>query len=39
MAAEQNGRRGFVMEYDPKFVDVIVDRWEQFTGMKAKKIN
>lgn len=38
MAAEQNGRRGFVMEYDPKFVDVIVDRWEQFTGMKAKKI-
>lgn len=37
MAAEQNGRRGFVMEYDPKFVDVIVDRWEQFTGMKAKK--
>lgn len=25
MAAEQNGRRGFVMEYDPKFVDVIVD--------------
>ena len=39
MAAEQNGRRGFVMEYDPKFVDVIVDRWEQFTGMKAKKVN
>lgn len=39
MAAEQNGRRGFVMEYDPKFVDVIVDRWEQFTGMKAKKIS
>lgn len=38
MAAEQNGRRGFVMEYDPRFVDVIVDRWEQFTGMKAKKI-
>lgn len=38
MAAEQNSRRGFVMEYDPKFVDVIVDRWEQFTGMKAKKI-
>lgn len=38
MAAEQNGRRGFVMEYDPKFVDVIVDRWEQFTGMKAKRI-
>lgn len=38
MAAEQNGRRGFVMEYNPRFVDVIVDRWEQFTGMKAKKI-
>lgn len=35
MAAEQNGRRAFCMEYDPKYTDVIVDRWEQFTGEKA----
>lgn len=35
MAAEQNGRKAYVMEFDPKYVDVIIDRWEQFTGEKA----
>lgn len=35
IAAEQNGRTAYVMEYDPKYVDVIIDRWEQFTGKKA----
>lgn len=35
IAAEQNGRTAFCMEYDPKFVDVIIDRWEKFTGGKA----
>lgn len=35
MAAEQNGRHAFCMEYDPKYTDVIVDRWEKFTGEKA----
>lgn len=35
MAAEQNGRNAFVVEFDPRFVDVIIDRWEQFTGEKA----
>ena len=39
MACEQNGRNAFVMEYDPKFVDVIIDRWESFTGEKAVLIN
>ena len=39
IAAEQNGRRAFCMEYDPKFVDVIVDRWEKFTGRKAVLLN
>lgn len=34
LAAEQNGRNAFCMEYDPKYVDVIVDRWEKFTGKK-----
>ena len=39
MACEQNGRNAFVMEYDPKFVDVIIDRWETFTGEKAVLLN
>lgn len=24
-----------MMEFDPKYVDVIINRWEQFTGKKA----
>lgn len=39
MAAEQNGRKAFCMEFDPKFVDVIIDRWEKFTGKKAVLLN
>lgn len=39
MACEQNGRTGYVMEYDPKYVDVIVNRWEAFTGEKAVLLN
>lgn len=39
MACEQNGRRGYSMEYDPRYVDVIVDRWEKFTGEKAVLLN
>lgn len=35
IAAEQNDRTAYVMEYDPKFVDVIINRWETFTGEKA----
>ena len=35
IACEQNGRRAYVMEYDPAYVDVIIDRWETFTGKKA----
>lgn len=36
IAAEQNGRTGYCMEYDPKYVDVIIDRWEKLTGEKAE---
>lgn len=39
MACEQNSRRGYVMEFDPRYVDVIIDRWEQFTGKKAVLLN
>lgn len=35
MACEQNGRDACVMEYDSKYVDVIIKRWENFTGEKA----
>lgn len=28
-----------MMEYDPKYVDVIIARWEQFTGQKAELLN
>ena len=38
IAAEQNGRNAFCMEFDPKFVDVIIDRWETFTGKTAELI-
>ena len=35
IACEQLNRRCYMMEIDPKYVDVIIDRWEQFTGEKA----
>lgn len=35
IAAEQNGRRAYCMELDPKYVDVIIDRWEKFAGRRA----
>lgn len=39
MACEQDGRNAFIMEFDPRFVDVIIDRWESFTGQKAVLLN
>lgn len=39
IACEQNGRISFNMELDPKYVDVIIDRWENFTGRKAVLVN
>lgn len=35
MACEQNGRNAYCMELDPRYVDVIIKRWEMFTGEKA----
>jgi len=36
IGAEQTGRKAFLMELDPKYCDVIVQRWENFTGRKAE---
>jgi DNA modification methylase len=38
IAAEQTGRRSFLMELDLLYCDVIVQRFETFTGTKAKRI-
>lgn len=38
IAAEQLNRKAFVMEIDTHYCDVIISRWESFTGQKAEKI-
>ena len=38
IACEQLNRKCYMMELDPKYVDVIINRWETFTGKKAVKI-
>lgn len=38
IAAEQTDRTCYMMEMDPKYVDVIIKRWENLTGEKAVKI-
>ena len=39
IAAEKLQRKCYGMELDEKYCDVIIERWEQFTGNKAEKIN
>ena len=39
IACEQLNRTCYMMELDPKYIDVIIERWEQLTGEKAVKIN
>ncbi len=38
IAAEQTGRKAFLMKLDALYCDVIVQRFEQFTGTKAERI-
>ena len=35
IAAEKNGRTAMIMELDPRYCDVIVKRWQEFTGKQA----
>jgi len=39
IACEQLNRKCYMMEYLPKYIDVIIERWENFTGEKAIKLN
>ena len=38
IGCEQTGRRAYLMELDELYCDVIVKRWEDFTGQKAERI-
>jgi site-specific DNA-methyltransferase (adenine-specific) len=38
IACEKTNRRCFMVEIDPSYVDVIISRWEQFTGQTAVKL-
>lgn len=39
IASEQLSRQCYAMEYDPKYADAIIDRWERYTGKKAVLLN
>tara|TARA_R100000995_G_scaffold22327_1_gene9511 strand:- start:638 stop:1837 length:1200 start_codon:yes stop_codon:yes gene_type:complete len=39
IAAERTNRHAYIMELDPKYCDVIVKRWEDFTGNTAKRVS
>jgi len=39
IACEQLGRKCRMTEIDPHYCDVIIDRWETFTGKKAVLLN
>lgn len=38
IACEQLGRKCMMLELDPHYCDVIIERWETFTGRKAEKL-
>ena len=39
IACEKTNRKCYAIELDPKYCDVIVKRWENFTGKKAELEN
>lgn len=38
IAADKMGRKCYMMEYEPRYVQTIINRWEEETGSKAEKI-
>jgi DNA modification methylase len=38
IAAEQTGRKARLLELDPTYCDVVVQRWERYTGRKAERV-
>ncbi len=38
IGAQQTDRKAFLMELDPPYCDVIIQRWENFTGRQAERI-
>jgi DNA modification methylase len=38
IACEKTGRICFMMELDPHYCSVIIERWQQFTGLKAELV-
>jgi DNA modification methylase len=39
IAAEQTARRGYVIELDPRYAQVAIDRWERFSGRSAERLD
>ena len=38
IGCEQTGRKAYLMEMDPLYCDVVVQRWEEFAGRKAERV-
>ena len=39
VAAEQLGRRSYSMEIEPRYVQVAIERWQNFTGRQAERVD
>lgn len=39
IACEQTGRTCYMIEYEPAYIDIIIERWEKLTGEEAELIS
>ena len=39
MASEYSNRSCYAMELDPRYCEITIQRWEEYTGNKAVKLN